>query len=405
MGNVPSACGTITPFMARKRISEYKAKSLLFESLGLPYRGIRVTTSSLSPLENLKSTKTYVVKVDQGVKKRFKLGLISLDISSDNVQTELKKLAEKGYSQFIVEEYKEHAASQEKYLSFQRSREGLVAYTSDKGGVDIEEDQDSVSKYILSKVSPSEVAKSIGVPPTLIEKIVSAMDQLHFSFVEINPLVIDNDQVLFLDLAVEVDTAGAFFVKNAWSQEDFVEEVGGKTEEEKEVEKLSDKSQASFRLVVLNPNGSIFMLLSGGGASIVLADEVYNKGLGKELANYGEYSGNPNAEETYLYTKQLLSLLLKSNAKRKVLIIAGGVANFTDIRITFKGVIQALEEVKAVLRKQGVTIFVRRGGPYQEEGLATIKAFLEKVGLPGQVSGPQLLLTDVVVQALKEVQQ
>jgi len=27
------------------------------------------------------------------------------------------------------------------------------------------------------------------------------------------------------------------------------------------------------------------------------------------------------------------------------------------------------------------------------------------VGLPGQVSGPQLLLTDVVVQALKEVQQ
>ena len=145
------------------------------------------------------------------------------------------------------------------------------------------------------------------------------------------------------------------------------------------------------------------MLLSGGGASIVLADEVYNQGYGKELANYGEYSGNPNAEETYLYTKAVLRLLLHSKAKKKVLIIAGGVANFTDVRITFKGLIKALEEVKESLQKKHVTVFVRRGGPYQKEGLTMMKDFLEQAGLLGIVEGPELILTDVVEKALKSI--
>ena len=166
---------------------------------------------------------------------------------------------------------------------------------------------------------------------------------------------------------------------------------------------LAAKSQAAFSLEVLNPHGSIFMMLSGGGASIVLADEVAGQGYGKELANYGEYSGNPNAEETYLYARNILSLLLKSKAKKKVLIIAGGVANFTDVRITFKGLIKALDEEKLQLKEQQIKIFVRRGGPFQEEGLAMMSSFLEKEGIFGVVQGPELVLTDIVSQALKSI--
>ena len=142
------------------------------------------------------------------------------------------------------------------------------------------------------------------------------------------------------------------------------------------------------------------MLLSGGGASIVLADEVYNQGFSKELANYSEYSGNPNEEETYIYAKNLLSLLIKSKANKKVLIIGGGVANFTDIRITFKGIIKALTEVKEELKKQRVKVFVRRGGPYQKGGLMLMKDFLEKESLFGKVVGPEIVLTDVVIDGL-----
>jgi succinyl-CoA synthetase beta subunit len=154
---------------------------------------------------------------------------------------------------------------------------------------------------------------------------------------------------------------------------------------------------------LLNPDGAFFLLLSGGGASIVVADEVNNQGHGQLLANYGEYSGNPNAEETYLYTKQVLSLMLKSKAPRKVLIIGGGVANFTDISKTFKGVIQALSEVKVQMRKQNIKVFVRRGGPNEADGLAQMEKFLLREDLHGRVAGPELTMSKIVPLAAETV--
>jgi ATP-citrate lyase beta-subunit len=389
--------------MARKRISEYKAKLLLFEALSLPYQGIQVTTSDLSFSTTLDKTKTYVVKVDQGVKKRFKQGLIHLDIQSEMILDAIEDLRNKGYTQFLIEPYYKHKAEDERYFALERIREGIAVYVSKKGGVGIEEQQNFVKQFIIPQDTYQGVAKYIEIDAKLVEEITKVMDKFHISFLEINPLVVKGNNLLFLDLAVEVDSAGSFFVKDAWNEQDIIDYSVQHTVEEAVVEELSTRSQASFKLVLLNPNGSIFMLLSGGGASIVLADEVYNQGFGKELANYGEYSGNPNAEETYIYTKQLLSLLLKSKARKKILIIAGGVANFTDIRITFRGIIQALAEVKGELQKQNVKIYVRRGGPYQEEGLAMMKSFLEKAKLVGDVSGPEMVLTDIVREALQSL--
>jgi ATP-citrate lyase beta-subunit len=145
------------------------------------------------------------------------------------------------------------------------------------------------------------------------------------------------------------------------------------------------------------------LLLSGGGASVVVADEVSNLGLGKELGNYGEYSGNPNREETAHYTKQVLELLLASKAQRKVLIIGGGVANFTDVRATFAGVIDALSVYQDRLKEQGIKVYVRRGGPHEAEGLQNMKAYLESAGLLGYVTGPEMVLTDIVKMATEEL--
>jgi ATP-citrate lyase beta-subunit len=135
----------------------------------------------------------------------------------------------------------------------------------------------------------------------------------------------------------------------------------------------------------------------------VAADEVYNLGHGAELGNYGEYSGNPTAEESYLYTAAVLSLLLASKAPKKVLLIGGAVANFTDIANTFSGVIQAIDAKAAELKKQGVKVFVRRGGPRQEIGLAKIEAALRQHGLLGAVYDPSRALTAVVAEAVEVV--
>ena len=136
---------------------------------------------------------------------------------------------------------------------------------------------------------------------------------------------------------------------------------------------------------------------------MVVGAGVFNKGFCKELANNGEYSGNPNQEEAEQYTRAVLGLLLKSKSKKKVLFIGGAVANFTDIANTFTGVIAAIDAVAEQLRDQGVKVFVRRGGPRQEIGLAKIEACLQRHGILGSVHTPETPLTEVVGRALKEI--
>ena len=396
--------------MARKKISEFRAKTLLATALSLWYEGISFDAGldSFEKFDRLATGKTYVVKVDEGVKKRMKQGLLALNKKPGELESEIEKFKKKGYTRFIIEPFFSHESASEKYLSVELAREGIRVLYSDKGGIDIEENQNHIQQALISSEEEAQAfVEKIGMNHAFLLKIKAikkAFEKYYFSFIEINPLIITDGKWALLDLAAEVDSAGEFFVQGAWTEKDFRSgKTQDKTEEEKNVMQLAAKSQAAFSLEVLNPHGSIFMMLSGGGASIVLADEVAGQGYGKELANYGEYSGNPNAEETYLYARNILSLLLKSKAKKKVLIIAGGVANFTDVRITFKGLIKALDEEKLQLKEQQIKIFVRRGGPFQEEGLAMMSSFLEKEGIFGVVQGPELVLTDIVSQALKSI--
>lgn len=55
------------------------------------------------------------------------------------------------------------------------------------------------------------------------------------------------------------------------------------------------------------------------------------------------------------------------------------------------------------MKKQKIGIFVRRGGPHQEEGLREIKVFLEKEKVPGVVAGPEMMLTDIINEAVKYI--
>jgi ATP-citrate lyase beta-subunit len=146
-------------------------------------------------------------------------------------------------------------------------------------------------------------------------------------------------------------------------------------------------------------------MVAGGGASVIYADTVVDLGFGEELANYGEYSGNPTTDETYEYAKTLLDLMTREEADGgKVLIIGGGIANFTDVAKTFDGIIMALETYAEKLKEHGVKIFVRRGGPNYEAGLAKIRAEGQRLGLDMEVHGPDMHMTKVVSIALKNLE-
>ncbi len=78
-------------------------------------------------------------------------------------------------------------------------------------------------------------------------------------------------------------------------------------------------------------------MVAGGGASVIYSDTICDLGGSDELANYGEYSGAPSEQQTYEYAKTILSLMTKEKDERgKVLIIGGGIANFTNVAATFR---------------------------------------------------------------------
>ena len=385
--------------MSRVKISEYRAKKIL---LGDLYEGVSLRAGER---HQLPKTGRWVVKVDQGVKKRFKLGLLAVDVAPSAIAPFIEDLEKKGFSQFLLEPYMLHEAHEERYISLERVREGVRVIYARDGGVDIESHPEAVETFIIrSRNDIRAIAETINVPENFLAKLYEAFEKYFFAFAEINPLVVRGGVAIPLDAAVLVDSAGAFFVADAWSEADI---PGARLRHvaEEHVEALAKTTPASLKLSVLNPDGSLFFLLSGGGGSIVIADEAQLEGAGKEIANYGEYSGGPSREEVYLYTREILSLLLESRSQKKALIIAGGVANFTDVGKTFAGIIDALKEVSATLREQNVRVFIRRGGPNEKAGLTLMKSFLEEGKLLGSIHGSEAPITRAIEEAIQFTHQ
>jgi ATP-citrate lyase beta-subunit len=389
--------------MPRRKISEYRSKLLVNQALSLPYSGWSIVRGD--NLDHIASHDSYVIKVDQAIKGRFKKGLVLLDVKKGVLTEALRKLTEEGYEHFIIEPYLTHATDSERYLSISHERNGYHISYSALGGVEIESHSESVKTIGLDETTDwSKLAEATLISEEKLRSLWKLFKNNHFVFLEINPyLALENGELQILDVAIEVDDAGIYFTQE-WGEEDFRNpRMTSSTTHEEVVHALDAKSPASFNLSVLNPNGSIFLLLSGGGASVVVADEVFNRGFGDKLANYGEYSGNPTSHEAYIYTAEVLKLLLTSSSSEKVLFIGGAVANFTDIASTFSGVIKAIAEYADQLSKQKVKVFVRRGGPRQEIGLARMQAALEQYSLYGGVYDPTTSITAALDAALKEI--
>jgi ATP citrate (pro-S)-lyase len=171
------------------------------------------------------------------------------------------------------------------------------------------------------------------------------------------------------------------------------------TKEEAYIAEMDAKTGASLKLTVLNSQGRVWTLVAGGGASVVYADAIASAGFAGELANYGEYSGAPTETQTFHYARTVLDLMLRApqRPEGKVLFIGGGIANFTNVASTFKGVIRALREVAPLLVEHKVQIWVRRAGPNYQEGLKNIKSVGQELGLDLHVSTllvRRILLTD-----------
>ncbi len=423
--------------MPRRKIREYDAKKMLVTNIQkYGYTELLLETALVDETTDFETlardnpwllTKKLVVKPDQLIGKKGKNNLVLLNVSFDTakkfIQEQRGRTVEIGgitgiLSHFIIEPFVEH--DKEYFLAIQSKREEDVILFSEHGGVDIEEKWDTVTQIA---VSLGENVEEIllknpfpGISGKRKEKLVLFITAVYryyvdfgCTYIEMNPLAFDRNETLVpLGLVCELDDGEHFKCEDKWNGLVFPQPFGRTLyPEEKFVAELDAKTGASLKLTVLNPNGRIWLLVAGGGASVIYADTVVDLGYGKELGNYGEYSGDPNEEETYYYAKTVIGLAtshsLKNKAK-KVLLIGGGVANFTNVANTFKGIIRALRESKELLQKNNMQIYVRRGGPNYEEGLKMMQELGKELHVSVDVYGPETHMTKIVDLAIKQLQ-
>lgn len=424
--------------MAQRGIREYDAKRMLAQAVGaasngelkfderLVLVGPETDWASLPTQYPWLKTTKLVAKPDQLFGKRGKNNLLYVDKSFDEVKKWITERMNKGttvvgaggkttgvLTHFLIEPFVPHEV--EYYLAFTSNRDGDVVHFSTQGGVDIEAVWDSVIDVQVAPLGTLDKAALEKRLPKLPDKakVVAFIDALYriyvdyyFAYLEFNPFTFSKDGALVpLDCVAKLDDTAAFQCAEKWGKIEFPKAFGmTMTKEEAYVKSLDEKTGASLKLTVLSPNGRVWLLVAGGGASVIYADTVVDLGYAEELANYGEYSGDPSTELTYEYTKTVLDLMTRTpdpKGREKFLIIGGGIANFTDVAKTFTGIIQALEQYKDRLQKNKVKIYVRRGGPNFKEGLEKMRRVGEQIGVPVEVYGPETHMTAVVSMALE----
>eukprot|EP00798_Chlamydomonas_sp_ICE-L_P031217 gene31217-6366_t len=396
--------------MARKKVREHDAKRILkarfnalFAGVDLPIQVAQVTNETdysalLQKSPWLGDTKL-VVKPDMLFGQRGKNDLVGLNLSYAEAQSFIKERLNKvvtingctgAITHFVVEPFVPH--DKEYYVSINSNRLDYEISFSEAGGVDLEDWPMLVLAGVLGQVDALQAVTGEVVAPLiasfplelkpLLEQFIcnvfKVFVDIDATMLEMNPFTIDprSGRPFPLDIRLELDDTARFRSAPKWGEAEFPLPFGrDMTAAEEYVHSLDEATGASLKFTVLNPKGRVWLMVAGGGASVIYTDTVGDLGYSPELGNYGEYSGAPNTNETYL-----------ADGRPRALLIGGGIANFTDVAATFKGIISALKERSEALKAAKVNIFVRRGGPNYDKGLELMRAVGVEIDIPIKVS-------------------
>lgn len=426
--------------MSAKALHEYYGKQIITNHIAsfgsndaAPFKGVLVGPDT--DLESLPQqhpwllTEPLVAKPDQLIKRRGKLGLVLVKKDFKTCCEWIKERMAKDFTigqttgklnYFIIEPFCAHQQSDEYYLCFYASRQGNHIYFYHEGGVDVGDVDAKAEKHMIPvngtfsmEASKKMVSKMPAERQETMARFLKALydlyDELHFTYMEINPIVMTSDnKIHILDLAAKIDETANFEVGTKWGELTFPAPFGRESlPEERKIAEMDGKTGASLKLTVLNPNGRIWTMVAGGGASVVYADTICGYGYTSELANYGEYSGAPNTEQTYQYAATLLDMMTRKKdpeGRPKLFIVGGGIANFTNVAATFKGLVKALREYDSKMTAVDARVYIRRAGPNYQEGLQMMRELDMELQTPIEVYGPETHMTAIVAMAVGKVE-
>uniref|UniRef100_A0A8B9KW81 ATP-citrate synthase n=1 Tax=Astyanax mexicanus TaxID=7994 RepID=A0A8B9KW81_ASTMX len=238
--------------MSAKAISEQTGKEFLYKyictSAAVQNRFRYATVSADTDWERLTQdhpwllTERLVVKPDQLIKRRGKLGLVGVDLDLQGVKEWLKQRlmrettigkAKGILKNFLIEPFVPHSQEEEFYTCIYATREGDYVLFHHEGGVEVG-DVDSKAQRLLvgvdEKLTEDAVTEQllIHVPDekkevlsSFIVGLFNLYEDLYFTYLEINPLVVTGEGVFVLDMAAKIDATAEFICKPKWGDVEF----------------------------------------------------------------------------------------------------------------------------------------------------------------------------------------
>lgn len=242
------------------------------------------------------------------------------------------------------------------------SKQPILIYSS-QGGIDIEDVAEEKIMRIPLDIR-SDTLPEAQANWDFAQKLYAVFKIEDARVVEINPLVKTAEgNWVAADAKIALDD-DAFYRHKEWETLEPRTMLGRAPTEREILVKKIDEGENYYRGTAgkyIEMDGDIGLILNGGGASIANMDALLAVGL--KPANYTEYSGNPPREKVYELAKIVLS-----KPGLRGLWMCGVVANFTNMKDTFMGIVDALDEIKPKY-----PIVVRRDGPESAEAMELMR--------------------------------
>jgi succinyl-CoA synthetase beta subunit len=380
------------------RLYEYEAKDLLRSAQIEAPRPLQLDT-----LERLNYTQPCVLKAQVLFGNRMRKGLIQPVLNGEAfpdavniIRGALGKSHSSQTSKILIEPLIKYGPEMYLAIRYDTRTRRPALYFDPQGGTGIEErGRDTLINYPLAELEES-------IPPALHSDLhpdwVASLIKLFFAndltLLEINPLVIFQGRPIALDAKIELEDAAAFRHPQ-WQEYPprtlFEREPSANEQRAKAVNAMDHRGAAGASY--FDFPGSVGILASGGGASLLAMDALLASGL--RPANYTEYSGNPSREKV-----RALAEIVLSQPNLDGLWVVGGHANFTDIYETLMGVMDAVESAKL---PPGFPVIIRRGGPRTQEAFAALRERAPALKLHLELFDSSFPITDTVCPLIQGI--
>jgi succinyl-CoA synthetase beta subunit/citryl-CoA synthetase large subunit len=372
------------------RLLECESKDILNR-----YQIVTPSGSVVSSVDRLNVESPVMLKAQVPIGGRAKAGGILEASTTEQAKTNINHLLSmwvRGYQaqKILMEENLDIEREYFMATTYDTVAKSSLAIFSAEGGVDIE----SLADHKPGKVRKEHFSVRAGLPQyrareiisetgvsgrlllglgTILSRLADIFLNYDATLVEINPLAFTREgQLVALDCHLEIDDDAIFRHPNLseiLKDKNRYKARRRTTEFERKAAEVDQLDHRGVAGRVIEFDGSMGLIIGGGGASLTAFDAVQDHG--GQPANYCEIGGNPSVKKV----KELTRLILSKPNVDKIAVIMNVVSN-TRVDLVARGIVKGILEAG---KDPATTLAAFRiPGAWEEEGFK----ILSKYGVP-----------------------